>query len=894
MRKQNNLFGLKGVKNFAFAKNNKDSAKAKFFKRALASFQLSVMIIATFSIAFIIAESDRVNGEPINSKLTYADAAGYSYKYNSATDNWIMKDPNGNVIGQPLTNLEMQSNLDSNDIFSLDFNQPAIGSPPPNPVGLANVPGNGAAGVVGNAMAQGSTNPEDYAVFEVPPQYQSQYGEKVAVDKDGNVWGMVEGAMSWMGKIESASGTLNGVVASIKAGSIRPMMGKTAALYDSLTGAKQVTGPAADAMKKAAVEGAKTATDLAKEATDLARGGAHKTIFEAFFPNAFKAGTFAGDYIAPLLDGALWGGIAAGVGYGIGYALGWSDNNKMALSMALGVGVFTARYLSTSSWFTSFFGNAAQGGTWMTMAPWVGWGIGAAVGVGIFLLMYRKQETEITSFKCLPWQAPRGGSDCDKCNSELYPCSEYRCKSLGQTCGLVNEGTTNPKCIDKSPNDVTPPTIKPNEEVITKGYKYANVKPMPPGAGFEIVGNDQKCVKAFTPLKFGIVTDEPAQCKIDYTYNSTDYESMGYYFGGTNIFDYNHTETMSLPSPSAVKNQSFVLNVNGEWTFYVRCIDGNGNYNTAPYAIRLCVDPAQDTTPPEILGSSIDNGGCVAANNNNALVEFYTNEPADCKWAHEDRDYDQMPYSMTCLNQIYQMNSMELYTCVANLSGISRDQTPFYVRCKDQPNGVAAENDRNPNRASYVFNLRTSEALKINKIKPTETVYSGTSPAPVNFEVETLFGCDNGKAVCFYSTQDTDESYIPFFQTNDAFHTQRQDLAAGTYNYFIKCVDGGGNVAKNSTRFSVQTETNPPIVARAYQEQGMLKIITLRESDCSYSFNNCDFTYAEGTDMPTGNTTIHVAEWQKDKTYYIKCRDQFKNEPADCSIILRPQDNFLK
>ena len=73
----------------------------------------------------------------------------------------------------------------------------------------------------------------------------------------------------------------------------------------------------------------------------------------------------------------------------------------------------------------------------------------------------------------------------------------------------------------------------------------------------------------------------------------------------------------------------------------------------------------------------------------------------------------------------------------------------------------------------------------------------------------------------------------------------------------------------------------------------MLKIITVRDSECSYSFDNCDFSFEEGVVMPYSNSTVHVAEWNRDKTYYIKCRDEFRNEEADCSIIVRPSRNFL-
>jgi len=68
----------------------------------------------------------------------------------------------------------------------------------------------------------------------------------------------------------------------------------------------------------------------------------------------------------------------------------------------------------------------------------------------------------------------------------------------------------------------------------------------------------------------------------------------------------------------------------------------------------------------------------------------------------------------------------------------------------------------------------------------------------------------------------------------------------------------------------------------------MLKIVTVRDSECSYTFDNCDFTVAEGTQMPYANSTSHVADWNNEKTYYIKCTDKFTGEDAGCSMIVKP------
>jgi len=85
--------------------------------------------------------------------------------------------------------------------------------------------------------------------------------------------------------------------------------------------------------------------------------------------------------------------------------------------------------------------------------------IGLGVASVIFILTYKKKNEEVVEFHCLPWQAPIGGDDCQLCN-EFEHCSEYMCRSLGQACEIINQGTIDQKCIYKNPNDVNSPLIK--------------------------------------------------------------------------------------------------------------------------------------------------------------------------------------------------------------------------------------------------------------------------------------------------------------------------------------------------------------------------------------------------------------------------------------------------
>ncbi|MCK5321464.1 hypothetical protein KAJ38_02705 [Candidatus Pacearchaeota archaeon] len=586
------------------------------------------------------------------------------------------------------------------------------------------------------------------------------------------------------------------------------------------------------------------------------------------------------------LTGLQWAVVAYGAGQMLGSMLGMTDKNTKALSTAMSLGVGAYNILETYTSFTE--GSIFQ---WLGANPALS---GVVIGAIVFAAMYKKESTKTVEFNCMPWQAPTGGDACEECNDPNLPCSEYRCKSLGQNCELVNKGTDQERCITVRHDDTNPPIISPDRNKLTYDHEYINVKNSPPGPGFNIVytNSNDGCLKAFTPLEFGVNTDEPAQCKIDFNH-TLRFEDMVSFMGGNNLYLYNHSERFSLPGAKDIENSSFPLENGKDITFFIRCRDKQGNENSAEYAVKFCIDPTPDNTAPQIKATSIINGGCVAEEQSNAAVEFYTNEPADCRWSSQNQDYDNMQNEMICSSELYQINAAQLFTCKANLTGIVRDETNFYVRCKDQPGKT--EEDRNENKESYLFSLRGSTGLKMKNLQPNNTIFGAARPSPVELYVETLFGCNNGRAVCFYSLTDKDDDYIMFYDTNteDGIHTQRLDLDAGKHEYYIKCVDGGGNVVEDIMEFSLDIDESAPVVARVYEEDQMLKIVTVRDSECVYSLDNCDFSFDEGTQMPYANSTVHVAEWVQGKTYYIKCRDEFKNEDADCSVVVRLSQNFL-
>ncbi|MFA5856211.1 MAG: hypothetical protein WC867_02565 [Candidatus Pacearchaeota archaeon] len=522
--------------------------------------------------------------------------------------------------------------------------------------------------------------------------------------------------------------------------------------------------------------------------------------------------------------------------------------------------------------------------------------IGLGVGALIFILTYQKESEEIVEFSCLAWEAPIGGEDCQKCN--LYEeCSEYTCKSLGQACEIVNEGTKEQKCIWKNPHDVNSPIITIRN--LSKDLIYKpNLAVRPPATGIKITTKSGNCIKAFTPLEFSFDTDEPSQCKIDYNLTKSSgenltngYDDMMFYVGGETLYVYNHTEKLSLPGPDALNKISPTLKNDGDYNLYIRCRDANGNFNNDAFSVSFCVEKGPDVTPPIIESVNIPSESPVQFNRSNIQLEIYVNEPSECKWSREDRTFVNMENKMKCDTNVWDMNSKNVYTCRTTLTGIiSRKDNDYYFRCKDQP--WAEEKDRNVNIQSYLYKVVGTQPLNIMSVGPNGTISGATDFIPVFLEIDTDNGYNNGEAICYFSNKKPtkDEEYVQFLETGNNHHNQRQDLPTGEYKYYFKCVDLGGNTAYNTTQFKVLSDKNPPEVIRVYKEEGGLKIITDKESQCTYSNLDCNFEIESGIKMYSMDKKNHISDWINNQNYFIRCKDNFGNQPNPnfCTIAIKP------
>jgi hypothetical protein len=600
------------------------------------------------------------------------------------------------------------------------------------------------------------------------------------------------------------------------------------------------------------------------------------------------------NFVGHIGDGLLWSMVVVGAIKFLGGFVTDDDELISALSSASFGGIMAGK---------GTYGLIKEGG-WFAKTDAVKWinseipggsstfsiGVGAISAAIIFYNSYKKQSQETITFTCNPWDAPTGGINCEKCNEGNLPCSEYQCRSLGQSCELVNPETKESKCVWINKNDVKFPIITPWKEILTDGYSYSPDNTIsPPDRGVKILkdSSNSKCVKAFEPLLFGITTDEPSKCKIDYL-RKENFEDMEFYFGGTSTHKYNHTQSIALPGPSTTENGSIILQNNGNYELYVRCQDANGNYNKGNFVFKYCVEKGPDTTPTMIVTTNLLNNMPIAYNQTEIDLEIYINEPSECRWSHSDQDYSSMENLMSCASSVFEMNAQMLYKCSTTLDGLKNKQkNNFYFRCNDQPGKL--EDERNTNAESYKFTLIGTQPLILSSVGPNKTIKDSTEKIKITLTARTDAGYNEGESNCYYSETGDEDSYIAFFNTGSYQHSQELYLIEGTYKYWIKCIDLGGNSDFNTTEFEVKTDRAFPLITRTFHEEPYLKLITNEQAECVYDIVNCNYLFKDGIKISTTSEVNHYLNWNTKTNLYIKCKDKYENqpEPNKCTLIAR-------
>jgi hypothetical protein len=595
----------------------------------------------------------------------------------------------------------------------------------------------------------------------------------------------------------------------------------------------------------------------------------------------------AGMYAAGYLSGAVTAsGSAIGLS-SVGFSASVSAFSGVAIGAAIGMvaGMMLAKQLGLSEGGSILMaiGGALVGGalayavmfaSLATIGP-IGWAI---IIIGVILMIIGSffggsdcPAIEI-AFECRAWQPPVGGDDCLKCNGDpLKPCSQYRCESLGSACELINVGTGEELCVDGNPNDVTPPVMSRQNGISFYDGTYVDSE-----EGFDVVGIGGGCLEAYTPLAFGVVTSEPSQCRFDVVAES-EFEDMDFLLG-SNSYLYNHTTVFSLPDPSHGQSQG--IDWTGELELFVRCRDRHDILSPGFLRIGMCVAEGEDLTAPKIVKSFPESGGLVGFEKSEQDVVIVTGEFASCKWDLVDKEYSDMANSFSCEDKFGAPSNIHGYECLANfpIGNTSRD---YFVRCMDQP-WLEDLSERNAMKSSFVLRLNKPEKkISIDKIKPDSDFEISSDFATIDLKIATSGG---GKShFCSYSFSGY-ERMIELFETGTS-RTHSQDnlnRRAGMQNIYVQCRDETGEFARGQTSFNIIRDTLEPAVARVWQVGGFVNLVLVEDGECRFSFDSCTFPWDEGNVIGSG-TELRFGVVRGEK-YYIRCRDDFGNMPAKCSV----------
>lgn len=557
-----------------------------------------------------------------------------------------------------------------------------------------------------------------------------------------------------------------------------------------------------------------------------------------------------------------------------------------SLGVDLAVNAFLFNPAHSLAAVPSIFGATGLGAA----AIWSG--IGVAIAVTLFLIFYNQKTVKVAVLSCIPWQAPMGGDDCNKCGTNGLPCSEYQCNSLGQGCGLLPSGENGEVLCEYINQGDTVAPIMSFYNQLPPGYSAS-----PPGASVVSQGDAGVTINSSEPdgkippstiLTVGVTTDEPSRCGISLTRLPLQSEAGDDTLKdlipmSAGFFEYNHSFVINSPDAETL------LTTAGKMDFYIRCGDGNGNNATAYFVIEMDVSDVPDTSPPIVIRTDLPDNSPIPFGLESIRLPIYINERTDvseCKWSRSNRAYSEMEALADCTGAgtglIIGGSNTGLYKCFANLTGlVDGEVNTFYFRCQDNLGNVHSGTD------PFSLRLRGTQALSIVSVSPNNTlIKDSTDSIKVTFHVQTAAGSEgDGTATCEYKDTTGSNNYVPFDNTGDSYISSHEiRLPTGDYSFPIKCVDPAGNAYYSLTTFEVESDREWPVVVRASHDNTNLNIKTNEEATCVYDVVDCN--YESGTPMTTVDGITHVTKWISGRTYYVKCKDSFGNEPTinSCSV----------
>ncbi len=412
------------------------------------------------------------------------------------------------------------------------------------------------------------------------------------------------------------------------------------------------------------------------------------------------------------------------------------------------------------------------------------------------------------------------------------------------------------RCIDWSSNETTTD--------YTLNFSVANT----PDTTAPVLSNGTPSgeqASGTTNVNLTLDTVENATCRYATSAN-TAYSSMINTFATT--WNTSHTTNITWLTDAT------------SYTYYVRCMDGSSNENTADYTLNFSVANTPDTAAP-ILSNGTPSGE-QAAGTTNITLSISTDEDAFCKYS--------TTASVAYGSMINNFATTWSQTHSVSIWGLT-DATShtYYVRCID--------GSSNATTADYTLNFSVAvtpdtTAPVLSNGTPSGEQASGTTN--VNLTLDT----DENATCKYWINSNTTYAWIgnTFTTTWNTTHsTNITWLIDGiSYTYYVRCIDSVSNV--NTTdytlNFSVANtpDTTAPILSNGTpsgeQASGTSNVNLILDTDenatCRYSPNANTSYWAMWNTFTTTWNTNHTTNitWLTDgtsHTYYIRCMDGNSN-----------------
>lgn len=482
------------------------------------------------------------------------------------------------------------------------------------------------------------------------------------------------------------------------------------------------------------------------------------------------------------------------------------------------------------------------------------------------------REVEI-KFKCMSWQPPVGGDSCELCNEGDVPCTEYKCRSLGTGCDLLEPEdpsieVEDPPCANVYCQEGGVPVGR-EMVAVGSGFKKEAHNSGSREIGATVTLENGKPIVEGTDVNFTIETSDWAICKwVSDDIESGLFDEYGELPVEGSRFTKNHTFGITMPwiEDPSVSSDSYEI--------YLRCKEKCERVNEDSYKIEFKLDPTPDIKPPVILEPVTGSEVYVKYGETSKAFEITLDEAANCRYAlSEGTEYGMMPLSFAC-------NYAEK-TCGTVVTDLLDDVSNVYVKCSDR----LGNNNTEDFHYSFVKSL---EELSVNIDSPTNnSVFKlPFDEEPLVLQASTSGGILGGEAECGYRIVGLGEDV--FLETGATIHSQTFSSAwsPNEYKISVLCKDAAENQAQDEIFISVEKDETPPIVTRVFSS----KFLTNEEAICYYNnseISKCGFDIESSTAITSIYSLEHSINFEEGLNYYIKCEDPFENYNRDCVVTLR-------